>query len=76
MKILDVYVLLVKNLNPFSLQWKVSDKMKHEIVYMLWRECVPSEFYWYICEDKNFKYLNGQDVSQPSVLEIVGSFID
>ena len=74
--ILDVYVLLVKNLNPFSLQQKISDKMKHEMIYMLWWECVPSEFYRYICEDQNFKYLNGQDVSQPGVLEIVDSFID
>ena len=74
--ILDVYVLLVKNLNPFSLQQKVSDKMKHEMVYMLWREYIPSEFYRYICEDENFKYLNGRDVSQPGVLEIVDSFID
>ena len=46
------------------------------MVYMLWRECIPSEFYKYICEDENFKYLNGRDVSQPGVLEIVGSFID
>ena len=50
--------------------------MKHEMVYMLWRECIPSEFYKYICEDENFKYLNGRDVSQPGVLEIVDSFID
>ena len=74
--ILDVYVLLVKNLNPLSPQKNVLDKMKHEMVYMLWGECVPSEFYRYICEDKNFKHLNGHDVSQPGVLEIVGSFID
>ena len=47
--ILDVYVLLVKNLNPFSLQRKVSDKLKHEMVYMLWRECIAKEFYRYIC---------------------------
>ena len=39
--ILDVYVLLVKNLNPFSLQRKLSDKLKQEMVYMLWRECIP-----------------------------------
>ena len=52
--ILDVYVLIVKNLNPFSLNRKVSDKTKHEMVYMLWRECIPSEFYSYIYEVKNF----------------------
>ena len=74
--ILDVYVLIVKNLNPFSLNRKVSDKMKHEMVYVLWRECIPSEFYRYICEGDNFLYLNGKNVSRPGVLEIVGSFID
>lgn len=36
--ILDVYGLLIKNLNPFSLTRKISDKNKHEIVYMLWRD--------------------------------------
>ena len=74
--ILDVNILLVKNLNPFCLQRKTSDKLKHEMVYMLWRECIPPEFYRYICQDENFKYLNGRDVSQPGVLEIVGTFID
>ena len=74
--ILDVYILLVKNLNPFSLQQKTADKLKHEMVYMLWRECIPSEFYRYICQDENFKYLNGRDVNQSGVLEIVGNFID
>ena len=74
--ILDVYVLLVKNLNPFSLSRKVTDKTKHEMVYMLWRKCVPSEFCRYICKEKNLIYLNGRDVGQPGVLEIVGGFID
>ena len=74
--ILDIYILLVKNLNPFSLQRKISDKFKQEMVYILWRECIPSEFYRHICQDKNFKYLNGRDVNQPGVLEIVGNFID
>ena len=43
---------------------------------MLWRECIPVEFYRYICQEENFRYLNGRDVSQPGVLEIVGRFID
>ena len=46
------------------------------MIYMLCRECVPSEFYRYICQDDNFKYLNGRDVSQQGVLEIVVKFID
>ena len=74
--ILDVYILLVKNLNPFSLQRKISDKFKHEMIYMLWRECIPVEFYRFICQEEKFKYLNGRDVNQPGVLEIVGRFID
>ena len=74
--ILDVYILLVKNLNPFSLQRKISDKFKQEMIYMLWRECIPTEFYRYICQEENFKYLNGRDISQPGVLEIAGKFID
>ena len=74
--ILDVYVLIVKNLNPFSLSRNVTDKTKHEMVYMLWRECISSDFYRYICDEKNFIYLSGRDVGQPGVLEIVGGFID
>ena len=74
--ILDIFVLSAKNLNPFSLSRKVSDKTKHEMFYMLWRECIPADFYRYICEENNFIYLNGRDVGHPGVLEIVGKFID
>ena len=74
--ILDVYVLLVKNLNPFSLRGKFSDKTTHEMVYMLRRECIPPDFYRYICEEKNFIYLDCRDIGQPGVLDIVGGFID
>ena len=35
-----------------------------------------SEFYRYICKEKNFLYLNSQDFGQPTVLEIAGGFID
>ena len=74
--ILDIYVLLVKNLNPFSLNRKITEKTKHEMVYMLWRECIPSDFHRYICKEKNFIYLNCRDVGQPGALEIVGNFIN
>ena len=50
--ILEVYLLLTKNLNRFSLDRKLADKTKHEMIYMLWRECMPVEFYKYICEEK------------------------
>ena len=63
-------------MNPFSLQEKISDKFKHEKIYMLWRECISQEFYKYIWQEEKFKYLKGRDVNQPGVLEIVGRFID
>ena len=37
--LLDVYLLLTKNLNPFSLDRRLADKTKHEMIYMLWKEC-------------------------------------
>ena len=46
----------------------MSDKTKHEMVYMLWRECVHSEFYKFICKEQNFMFLNGRDVNRPGVL--------
>ena len=39
--VFDMYLLVTKNLNPFSLDRKVADKMKHEMIYMLWKECMP-----------------------------------
>ena len=74
--ILDVFILLVKNLNPFSLPRKISDKFKHKMIYMLWRECIPPAFYRFICQEDNFRYLNGRDVSQPGVLKSVSKFVD
>ena len=50
--------------------------MKHEMIHMVWRECMPAEFYKFICEENNFVYLNGKNVIQPGVLEIVEDFID
>ena len=74
--ILDIYVLLVKNLNSFSLSRKVTNKIKQDMVYMLWKECILSKFYKYICDDKNFKFLNGHDVGHRGVPEIVRNFMD
>lgn len=46
------------------------------MVYMLWKECILSKFYKYICDDKNFKFLNGRDAGHRGVLEIVRNFMD
>ena len=74
--ILDVNLLITKNLNPFSLHRKLADKAKHEIICMLWRECMPIDFYKFICEEKSFLYLNGKNVLQPKVLQIITEFIE
>ena len=71
-----MYLLLTKNLNLFSLDRKLTDKTKHETIYMLWRECIPIEYYKFICKEKNFLYLNGKYVFQPKVLQIIADFID
>ena len=69
--IFDVYLLVTKNLNPFSLDRKLNDKNKHEILYMLWKECMPQKFYQHFCKDKNFLYLSRKNVLQPKVSEII-----
>ena len=48
----DVYLLVRKNLNPFFLDRKLADKNKHEIIYMLWKECMPQNFYKHLRRKK------------------------
>ena len=67
----DVYLLVTKNRNPFSLGRKVADKTKHEIIYMLLKESMPQKFYKHICKENNFLYLNVKNVLVPKVLEII-----
>ena len=47
-----------KKLNPFSLDRKLSNQSKHEMIYMLWKVCIPVDFYKYICKEEQFLYLN------------------
>ena len=46
--IFDIYLLMIKNLNPFSLDRKLSNQYKHEMIYMIWKECIPTHFYKHI----------------------------
>ena len=73
--IFDVYLHVTKNLNPFSLDRKLADKNKHEMMYMLWKECMPRNFYRHIYKEQNFLYLNGKNVLQSKVLEIIHDFL-
>ena len=36
--IFDFYMLMTKILNPFSLDRKLADKNKHEMIYLFWKE--------------------------------------
>ena len=74
--IFHVYLVVTKNLNPFSLDRKFAHKTKHEMVYMLWREWMLIEYYKFICEETYFLYLNEKNVLQPRVLQIIAEFIE
>ena len=41
--IFDIYLLVTKNLNPFSFDRNLGDKNKHEMIYMLWKDCSLNE---------------------------------
>ena len=71
-----MYVLLIKNLNPFSTERKIQDQMSQGVLYMLWNECVSSEFFKRICKKDNFNYLNGKNVLHPKTIEIIWKFIE
>ena len=71
-----MYLLITKNLNPFSLNRKLTDKNKHEMLYMLWKECMPLKFHQHICKEKNFLYLNRKNVLQPKVTKIINEYLN
>ena len=71
-----IYALMTRNLNPFSLDRKLSNQNKHEMIYMAWKECMPGEFYKYICLKENFLYLNRKSVLYPKVSDIIQKLIE
>ena len=74
--VFDIYALMTKNLNLFSLDKKLSDQNKHEMIYMVWKECMPGEFYKYSCLKENFLYLNGKSVLYLKVSDTIQKFIE
>ena len=74
--IFDFYLLVTQNLNSFSLDRKLTEKDKHGMIYMIWKEHMPQKFQGHICKKKNFLYLNGNNVVQPKVLEIITDFLN
>lgn len=51
------------------------DKNKDEMIYMLWKECMPQAFYHHICKENFFLYLNGKNVLQSKVSETTTDFL-
>ena len=43
---------------------------------MLCKECIPADFYKYICKEEHLLYLNGKNVLYPKIAEIVWKFIN
>ena len=43
---------------------------------MLWKECMPANFYRHICKEKNALYLNGKNMLLPKVAEIINDNLD
>ena len=66
---------MVKSVNPFSVDRKLSDLNKHKMVYMIRTECMLAAFYKFICKEENFIYLNGKNILQPKVSEILTNFL-
>ena len=74
--IFDVYLLITNNLNTFLLDRKLSDKNRHEMLYMLWKECMLVNFCQQICKEKRLIYLNRKNVQQSKVTEIINEYLD
>ena len=50
----DVYLFVTKTLNPFSLDRRLNDQNKHQMIYMLWKECMPQKCYKHVCKKVTF----------------------
>ena len=66
---------MVKNLNPFSLERKLTNQSKHEMLYMLSKDSMPNDFYKFIGKKESFGYLYGKKVLHPKVSNIVWLFM-
>ena len=73
--VLDVYVLTIKSINPFSLEQKVFDVKNREMVHMFWEDCNELSFYKRICNPENLMYLNDKNVIYSCVADIVWNYI-
>ena len=74
--VLDVYLLTIKNINPFSLEQKIFDVKNRETIHMFWEDCNQLSFYKRICNPENLMYLNDKNVIYSCVADIVWNYIE
>ena len=74
--VFDLYVLATKNINPFLLEQKICDIKNREMINIFWEEYNNVSFYKYICKPENFLYLNGKNVIDPHVADIVQKYLE
>ena len=55
---------------------KISDANKHDMIYLIWKEYMSTEFFKCICEEESFIYLNGKSVTYSKVVDMVSKFIE
>ena len=46
------------------------------MIYTLWKDFMLQKFYKHICKEKNFLYLNGENVLQPKAVQIITEFLE
>ena len=74
--VFDVYVLTIKNINPFSLKQKIFDVRNREMINKFWEDCNKPSFYKHICKPDNSLYLNSKNVIYPQVADIVWKYLE
>lgn len=74
--VFDIYVLLTKNINPFSWEWEIQEGKGNKMILLLWGESVPTNFYKHICKNENFFSLREKNVFHPKASETVWKFIE
>ena len=67
--------MLTKNVKAFSLERKLSDHAKHEIIQVLWKYHILDEFCRFIYKKEHFSYLNSKNILHQKVLDIAWTFI-
>ena len=77
MRVCNFYVLLVQNMNLFSLERKFRNICDQQIVQYLWGKCVPNIFYKFIHQKDFFLYSQfvGFELwKSENITAIIGSF--